>query len=214
MLQPASSAPPARRAPRRARPLPPDARRASLIAAILPLVRRYGVNVSTRQIARAAGVAEGTIFRAFPDKESLIRAAVDAALDAAPAVAAIGQIDPALPLAERLIAAARIVQARLTAIIDLRMALQACHPGGKAWRRHEPHADPISAAVARLIEPDRARLRAPPAEVARLLRLLLFSGSHRAIAGDELLTPEEAVGTILDGVRLRATSRSGRSRSC
>ena len=56
---------------RRVAPLAPDDRRAALIEATLPLLREHGTAVSTRQIADAAGVAEGTIFRVFPDKNSL-----------------------------------------------------------------------------------------------------------------------------------------------
>ena len=77
---------------RRARPLPPAQRRAALIAATLSLIREHGADVSTRQIAEAADVAEGTIFRVFPDKAALIDAAVDAAFDPASVVARLGEI--------------------------------------------------------------------------------------------------------------------------
>src|ERR671931_1196638 len=82
--------------PGRARPLPPEERRAALIAATLQLVATHGTKVTSRQIAEAAGVAEGTIFRVFPDKEALIRAAVAAALDPGPVLAEIGRVDLAL----------------------------------------------------------------------------------------------------------------------
>ena len=54
----------------------PEDRRAALIAATVPLLHEHGLDVSTRKIAEAAGVAEGTIFGVFPDKHSLVVAAL------------------------------------------------------------------------------------------------------------------------------------------
>jgi hypothetical protein len=54
------------------------------------------------------------------------------------------------------------------------------------------------------MEPDRAPLRAPPQQVARWLELLLFAGSHPLLTNGALLTPEESVGAILEGARLRS----------
>ena len=56
----------------RALPLAPEARRKSIIDAVIPLLLENGPNVTTAQIAEAAGIAEGTIFRVFPDKTSLL----------------------------------------------------------------------------------------------------------------------------------------------
>ncbi len=63
--------------PTRAAPLPPDERRAAIVAAAIPLVCDHGAAVTTREIAEAAGIAEGTIFRVFATKEDLLDAVVD-----------------------------------------------------------------------------------------------------------------------------------------
>jgi transcription regulator len=77
----------------RAKPLPPDQRRASLIEATRQLILEHGPDVTTRQVAKAAGVAEGTLFRVFPTRRDLIAATIadqlsperlEAALDATP----------------------------------------------------------------------------------------------------------------------------------
>ena len=69
---------------KRATALPPEERRSMIVAATLPLLLEHGDRVTTRQIAEAARIAEGTIFRAFADKDEIIVAVVEAALVAQP----------------------------------------------------------------------------------------------------------------------------------
>src|ERR1700710_1603529 len=67
----------------RATSMSPDDRRKAIVTALVPLIVERGGEVSTREIAQAAGIAEGTIFRVFPDKRSLLLAAAEEAINPA-----------------------------------------------------------------------------------------------------------------------------------
>ena len=68
-----------------------------IVAATLPLLLEHGDRVTTKQIAEAAGIAEGTIFRAFVDKDEVIAAVIESALDPEPLEAALSAIPSDLP---------------------------------------------------------------------------------------------------------------------
>src|SRR5436190_16538672 len=87
----------------RATPMTTDDRRKALIEATLPLLLEHGRAVSTKQIAEAAGVAEGTIFRAFESKDDLILEAVDAGLDIEPFLDDLASVDRDQELRSRML---------------------------------------------------------------------------------------------------------------
>ena len=174
-----------------------------LIDATLPLVAEHGTKVTTRQIAQAAGVAEGTIFRVFPDKEALVRAVIARALDPATTLAELRSVDIGLPLRVRVLQVTAILQRRLIQVFNLMMAVRmhARPHDAEAQRGAARSANElVLGEVVRLLEPDRDQFRWPVLEVARVLRLLVFSGSHPLIADGHLLTAEEIASVILTGV--------------
>src|SRR3954454_6916167 len=192
----------------RAAALPPEERREALIAATLPLVLEHGTDVSTRLIAEAAGVAEGTIFRVFPSKNDLIEAVVASAFDPSSLVEAIAAIDPDLPLTDRLVAAVDLMQARSRRMAGLAHAF-AVHrslPGQEhAWRIRAAESRVVDA-LAVLVLPDRDELRCSPQETARRLRLITMALGSPRLTDSDPLPPEEVVSLFLDGLRRRTVS--------
>ena len=187
----------------RAAPLPLDKRRATLIAATEPLLERFGREVSTRQIAEAAGVAEGTIFRAFATKEALIDAVIEDAFDSQRTCYELAQVDPALSLEERLTAAVIILQERLRQIFALFGSLRLRkepHDHDSFRAKQQADYELINGAIASLIKPDQDQLRLDVMEAASSLRTITFSITHPMLGDPRLVEPQQIVDLVLYGI--------------
>ena len=189
----------------RAPALSPEDRRASLVEVTIPLLREHGAAVTTKQVAEAAGIAEGTVFRAFGSKEELVQACVSAVFDSTPAVAELRGIDPTLTLDERLTAGVAVMQRHVERVVGLISVLH--HAGAPApldHKRRRASPDPaVDAAFADLIGSDAAHLRKPVAEVIALMQLLTLSSVHPLMSTGRL-DAAEIVDVVLDGTRRKS----------
>jgi AcrR family transcriptional regulator len=178
-----------------------------IIQTAIPLITEYGPAVTTAKIARAAGIGEGTIFRVFADKDELLQACIAEALSPEHPIRELGAIDVSQPLPDRLAEAAEALRAhmdRLGAILG-----SMGHGGGKhagtvrGAGRGESTAR-IRAALAELLEPDRAALRRPPEQIAALFIGLLFTQPRTEDEPD--LTPQELAEVFLHGALSGSTA--------
>ncbi len=197
----------------RAASLPPEERRRALVDAALPLLREQGSAVSTRQIAEAAGVAEGTIFRVFPTKDALVEHAVACSFDPAGVVHDLSAIDPGTPLEARLERAVSLIQEHLVSVFTLVAALRWSGPGKDGSPAH-PRSEHLRASAAlddalAQVVGDGGGLRMSPGEVARMLRLLTFAGTHPLVSENRPLTARQIVSLVLDGCRDHGPARRG-----
>ncbi len=179
----------------RAAALPLEERRSAIVAATLPLFLEQGGAVTTREVAQAAGIAEGTIFRVFADKTELLDAVMEAALDPAPTDAAIAGIDDSLPFEERLIAAVEILRQRVLYVFHVLSAASGTTRGTSQTRSAD-----LPSLIA-IFESDAEHLTRAPTDAARILRGLTFACVHPAFGREGPLTSHEIVAVLLDGIR-------------
>jgi AcrR family transcriptional regulator len=186
----------------RARPLSPEERRDRLIDTTLQLLREHGRAVTTRQIAQAAGVAEGTIFRVVESKEELVELAITRAFEPGALADRILEIDPGLPLRDRLVRLTSILQQRFRATFELMKKVGMVRPADHVHDSPEAIAmrERMQALLESVVGVDVNRLSVPAGVFVHRLRLLTFAGSHPHISDGALLTPEEIVDTLLHGL--------------
>ncbi len=184
-----------------------EATRTKLIEATRSVVAEVGyAHASTRAIAQAAGVAEGTIYRHFPDKSSLFFAAV---LEANAAVVAwmttlperAGQDTVESNLAD---AAIRLAELR-DQILPLEVAL-AADPDLAAQRRRAmaaagsslPPGPPQAVAAYLAAEQRLGRVRpdVDPHEAAVVILGMLFALGTMPTIGGKDLSPERIASAI------------------
>ena len=158
-------------------------RRAALGGHPRPLVLEHGRAVTTAQIAEAAGVAQGTIFRVFATKEESCRGGDRQRFRH-------GCLHPR----RRGAATRRTLDETVTELAQLMIqrfsqvfaVISIAGHKGSPRQNAEDWVMRISTAHTRLLEPFAGELTLPPGEVMRFVRLLAFSGSNPHITEGHL----------------------------
>lgn len=162
----------------------PSDRRAMIMDAVEPLLREHGRTINTRQIAEAAGVAEGTVFRVFDSKEKLIDSVVARAFSAQPTLDQLTVIPAGLELAELLAAITAVLERAQTRSYDLLQALgppPKGHGHGHGKDRAEffrylaAENQLVSQAISDQLAPFADELVLTVAQTTNLLRSFIFS---------------------------------------
>ena len=193
--------------PNRASPLPLEERKAAIIEAVIPVMIENGAAITSRQIAEAAGVAEGTVFRAFGDKETLLREAAEVYLDPAPLRASLANIDSTLSLQNKVELVLGLLQERFHGVISIMAAIGR---SGDEWPRMKgrpPQRDPgYTSLVAEAITPELELLNVPPEDVAPYIRLIAFATSIPAFTAEKPFDRRELARLIVYGIAGDATA--------
>jgi AcrR family transcriptional regulator len=199
----------------------PTDRRKAILDALIPLLVEKGGDVTTKEIATAAGIAEGTIFRVFPDKATLLLAAAEEAIDPAGGQEAFdAAMADAADLRERVVIAAERVLDRMrltmSVINAVRPTLVAKFHDAHTHGKKVPFGPPpfmvkaqqdLHERLTKLFAPYADQLAVDPETAALALRSLTFGAARPELGMAPTLTPHEIADIVLDGVRTRPDHR-------
>ena len=189
----------------RAKPLPRDDRRRAIIEAVIPLILEKGSTLTSREMAEAAGVAEGTIFSVFPDKPAVIIEAVKVTMDPAPVRTAIAGISETAPLKDQLESVAVVLLQRSERIGTLVGVLRTLNPTGteKPAAAHRFVLESNAAildALTDLLDRHRTCLRVEPERAAVAFLGFVFANAHPLMAAGDKPDATEIVDMLLHGI--------------
>jgi AcrR family transcriptional regulator len=174
---------------------------------VTPLLLERGSVITSREMANAAGVSEGTIFSVFPDKASVIIEAVKVTMDPEPFRSAMAEIPANAPLQQQLESIATILlerSARVGTLVGVLRTMQpigAEKPAGAHRFVKESNAAILDVLTDRL-ECYRASLRVDPKRAAVAFLGFVFANAHPLMAPEEKPGPVEIVDMLLHGIEV------------
>ncbi|MBX3103425.1 MAG: TetR/AcrR family transcriptional regulator [Cryobacterium sp.] len=171
-----------------------EERQSAILDSVIPLLAVHGIELTSKQIAEAAGVAEGTIFRAFGDKEALIRSAVNRFLDPERMREELAGIDKSGSLEEIVLQIVQIGRRRFGDIFRV-MAL--------LGHFQRPKHGPISRngqVVAEVLSERTAEINTTALKAAQVVRLLTFAATLPHLNTEHEFSDQELASIILYGI--------------
>ncbi|MGB3955924.1 MAG: TetR/AcrR family transcriptional regulator [Brooklawnia sp.] len=191
----------------RATPLPPDERRQTIIDAARPLLVAGGGQFTTRQVAEAAGVAEGTIFRVFECKQDLMAAVIEDTLDPTELCLRIRGLAPQPSLAQHVARLVELLVADAGAVHAVASALHSA-PGGLTASAHRGHdkaahhqrAVAVSEALVDSLTPFADQIRVSLPQAAAVIRIMAMASGHPMLADLDFGDPAGIAEVIVHGV--------------
>lgn len=167
-----------------------------ILAVVIPLIIAKGRDVTSREIAEACGIAEGTIFRAFGDKETLLNAAIERYLDPQQLNDNLRSISAELPLDVKIRAVFGLLVDRFSGVIHLYSALGR---HGPPPRREETFEEFVRI-INDLLAPNGDELRVLPETVAHYARIVAFSSALPVFSDTIPFSTDELVELLIHGV--------------
>lgn len=196
-----------------------DERRAAIIESVLPLLAQHGGAVTARQIAEAAGIAEGTIFRVFGDLRSLFLAVAEETMNPPAAREELAvQLAPIPDLRSKVVYVVERLVARMEQGMLVMMALRSVLMSeGRSGDDQQPSGPPRFVVEANrqltqdltdlLFLPHAGELRVSPDRAALVVRSLVFGAWHPGMPhGETHLSADEVADVILGGIARPAPS--------
>nr|WP_255622814.1 TetR/AcrR family transcriptional regulator [Tessaracoccus sp. OS52] len=188
--------------------MPPEQRRAAIVEAALPLLAKHGPELTTRMVAEAAGVAEGTLFRAFPTLQELLAATYSAYLSGERLAERLAEVDPGDTLEAT-------TSAALGALADYIESVHfALRPPPKQQGDTAPHLrqaksdylarmSDVRDWLVRILSPHTAELKISPESYAHFLMTLSIGQHMGRPAGIQI---DDITDFALNGARRRTTA--------
>ncbi|RLP07687.1 division inhibitor protein [Propionibacterium australiense] len=193
----------------------PEERRRTIIDAARPLLVTNGGRFTTKQVAEAAGIAEGTIFRVFPTKQALYDAVIADVLDPTSTVEAFRALPEHHNLEERITAILTLLYSDMDTIDEVFMAVHAM-PSDDLSPRKPPmkncdggptRSDNLRGAMAEAIAPWQDELSVSLAEAAAWLRSVAMATSHPFLKRGADFPPELTARLLTHGLE-KGSARS------